>query len=63
MVDILSTINMGKLAQIDIQDFILFYGQDVLYSYYFDLNGDGKLTDKTAGAIWSSLCRTTTMNG
>jgi hypothetical protein len=48
----------GKLAQIDIQDFILFYGQDVLYSYYFDLNGDGKL-DKATELIGTVLCRTT----
>ncbi|GAK57278.1 hypothetical protein U27_04243 [Candidatus Vecturithrix granuli] len=48
----------GKLAQIDIRDFILFYGQDVLYSYYFDLNGDGKL-DQTSELIGTVLCRTT----
>lgn len=48
----------GKLAQIDIRDFILFYGQDVLYSYYFDLNGDGKL-DKATELIGTVLCRTT----
>ena len=48
----------GKLAQIDIRDFWLFYGQDVLYSYYFDLNGDGKL-DKSAELIGTVLCRTT----
>ena len=48
----------GKLAQIDIRDFILFYGQDVVYSYYFDLNGDGKL-DKTTELIGTVLCRTT----
>ncbi|MCP4397266.1 MAG: hypothetical protein GY801_08215 [bacterium] len=48
----------GKLAQIDIQDFILFYGQDVLYSYYLDLNGDGKL-DKQTELIGTVLCRTT----
>ena len=48
----------GDLAQIDIQDFILFYGQDVLYSYYFDLNGDGKL-DKDTELIGTVLYRTT----
>ena len=48
----------GKLAQIDIQDFILFYGQDVLYSYYLDLNGDGEL-DKKSELIGTVLCRTT----
>ena len=48
----------GDLARIDIKDFILFYGQDVLYSYYFDLNGDGKL-DKNNELIGTVLCRTT----
>ncbi len=48
----------GKLAEIAIQDFWLFYGQDVLYSYYFDLNGDGKL-DKKTELIGTVLCRTT----
>jgi hypothetical protein len=48
----------GDLARIDVQDFILFYGQDVLYSYYFDLNGDGKL-DKDNELIGTVLCRTT----
>jgi hypothetical protein len=48
----------GELAKIDIQDFILFYGQDVVYSYYFDLNGDGKL-DKNQELIGTVLCRTT----
>ncbi len=48
----------GDVARIDIRDFILFYGQDVLYSYYFDLNGDGKLDEKTE-LIGSVLCRTT----
>ena len=48
----------GKLAEITIQDFWLFYGQDVLYSYYFDLNGDGKL-DKQTELIGTVLCRTT----
>jgi len=50
--------NYGKLAQIEIQDFILFYGQDVVYSYYLDLNGDGKL-DKQNELIGTVLCRTT----
>ena len=48
----------GDLARIDIRDFILFYGQDVLYSYYFDLNGDGKLDEETE-LIGSVLCRAT----
>ena len=48
----------GKLAQIDIQDFILFYGQDVLYSYYLDLNGNGKL-EKETELIGTVLGRTT----
>jgi hypothetical protein len=48
----------GNLARIEIQDFILFYGQDLLYSYYFDLNGDGRL-DKDMELIGTVLCRTT----
>ena len=48
----------GDLARVDIQDFILFYGQDLLYSYYFDLNGDGKLDTETE-LIGTVLCRTT----
>jgi len=48
----------GKIAEIDIKDFILFYGQDVLYSYYLDLNGDGKL-DRKNELIGKVICRTT----
>jgi hypothetical protein len=48
----------GKLAEIDIEDFVLFYGQDVLYSYYLDLNGDGKL-DRKNELIGQVICRTT----
>lgn len=48
----------GDLARVDIHDFILFYGQDVLYSYYLDLNGDGKL-DATNELLGTVLCRTT----
>ncbi len=48
----------GDLARIDIKDFILFFGQDVLYSYYFDLNGDGKL-NKDNELVGTVLCRTT----
>jgi len=48
----------GKIAKIDIRDFILFYGQDILYSYYFDLNGDGEL-DEEKELIGQVLCRVT----
>jgi hypothetical protein len=48
----------GKLCEIDIKDFIMFYGQDVLYSYYLDLNGDGKL-DRKNEMIGKVICRTT----
>jgi hypothetical protein len=48
----------GELAKIDIHDFFLYYGQDVLYRYYFDLNGDGKL-DQNTELIGQVLCRTT----
>ena len=48
----------GDIAKIDIKDFFLFYGSDILYKYYFDLNGDGKL-DKKNELIGEVLCRTT----
>ncbi len=48
----------GDLAQIDIKDFILYYGQDVVYSYYLDLNGDGRI-DKEHELLGHVLCRTT----
>lgn len=47
----------GKVAQINIEDFAVRYGQDVLYSYFLDLNGDGELDDKEL--IGQVLCRTT----
>jgi len=48
----------GKIAEIDIRDFVLFYGQDAVYSYYLDLNGDGKI-DRDNEKIGEVLCRTT----
>ncbi|MEK6884802.1 MAG: hypothetical protein AABY22_34540 [Nanoarchaeota archaeon] len=46
----------GDIAKINIEDFFLFYGRDVLYSYYLDLNGDGKISkDEIIGSV---LCRT-----
>ena len=33
----------GDIARIDIQDFFLSYGNDVVYHYYLDLNGNGKI--------------------
>jgi len=47
----------GDLARIDIQDFILYYGHDVLYLYYIDISGDGKI-DKKKELIGTVLCRT-----
>jgi hypothetical protein len=47
----------GEIAKIAIHDFFLYYGQDVLYQYYLDLNGDGTLgSEELIGAV---LCRTT----
>ena len=46
----------GKIAMIDIEDFWLSYGQDALYDYYLDLNGDGRL-DKKTELIGRVLCR------
>ncbi|MGA1869947.1 MAG: hypothetical protein ACMUJM_15545 [bacterium] len=48
----------GDIARIDIKDFILFYGQDVLYQYYLDLDGNGKI-DKNKELIGKVLCRAT----
>ncbi|MDP1694406.1 MAG: hypothetical protein Q8L34_02595 [Candidatus Woesearchaeota archaeon] len=48
----------GDVAKIAIQDFFFFYGQDLLYSYYLDLNGDGDL-DEHGELIGQVLCRTT----
>jgi len=48
----------GDIAKVDIHDFFLYYGQDVLYQYYLDLNGDGKL-DSDQELIGTVLCRTT----
>ena len=47
----------GDLAKVDVKDFWLFYGYDLLYSYYLDLNGDGKLgEDEVIGRV---LCKIT----
>jgi len=48
----------GEIAKIDIRDFILYYGQDTLYSYYLDLNGDGRI-DESRELIGQVLFRTT----
>ena len=48
----------GELAKIEIEDFFLRYGQDVLYHYYLDLNGDGQL-DPAQELLGTVLCRTT----
>ncbi|MBI5804105.1 hypothetical protein HY450_02585 [Candidatus Pacearchaeota archaeon] len=48
----------GKIGSIEIEDFMLRYGQDVLYSYFLDLNGDGEL-DKEKELIGQVLCRMT----
>ncbi len=45
----------GEIAKIEIKDFLLFYGQDILYIYYLDLNGDGKAEER----IGEVLCRVT----
>ncbi|MDD4308582.1 MAG: hypothetical protein PHU53_07230 [Thermoplasmata archaeon] len=48
----------GKIAQIKIEDFVWKYGQDVVYSYFLDLNGDGKIDEKNE-LISKVLCKTT----
>jgi len=45
----------GDIARIDIHDFILKYGQDVLYEYFLDLNGNGTI-DKAHECIGKVLC-------
>lgn len=48
----------GELAKIEIQDFWFNFGQDVVYNYFLDLNGDGKIDTKTE-LIGKVLCTTT----
>ncbi len=35
----------GVIARVDIQDFMLYYGNDVLYLYYVDKNGNGVIEE------------------
>ncbi|MBI5390002.1 hypothetical protein HZB02_00760 [Candidatus Woesearchaeota archaeon] len=37
----------GKIAEVKIQDFFLHYGDDVLFTYLLDKNGDGTLDTST----------------
>jgi len=37
----------GEIARVEIEDFILYYGNDLVYHYYLDKNGDGKINKKT----------------
>ena len=48
----------GDIAKIEFKDFWFNYGQDVVYNYYFDLNGDGVL-DKEKELIGKVLCTPT----
>ncbi len=48
----------GEIARIEIRDFFLSYGSDVIYSYYLDLNGNGKI-DKKKELIGKVLCKPT----
>ena len=48
----------GEIARIEIQDFILHYGQDLVYHYYLDRSGDGRI-DPDTERIGTVLCRTT----
>ncbi|MFH0925857.1 MAG: hypothetical protein V1872_09580 [bacterium] len=47
----------GDIAKVVIRDFILYYGDDVLYLYYLDKNGDGKI-DEERELIGQVLYRT-----
>ncbi len=44
----------GEVAKIKIEDSLLKYGQDVLYKYYLDLNGDGNIEENEL--VGSVLC-------
>ncbi len=48
----------GDIAKIKFNDFGFKYGQDILYSYFLDLNGDGKIDEKEE-LIGETLIRTT----
>jgi len=48
----------GDVARIKFTDFGFKYGQDILYSYFLDLNGDGKIDEKKE-LIGETLIRTT----
>jgi len=45
----------GDIAKIVIEDFILHYGDDLVYRYYLDKDGNGRLTDNEL--ISRVLCR------
>jgi hypothetical protein len=36
----------GEVARVEIKDFILYYGDDTLFKYYLDKNGDGRIDEK-----------------
>lgn len=48
----------GDIAKIEIEDFIWYYGQDLLYWYYLDMDGDGKI-HREAELLGTVLLRTT----
>lgn len=48
----------GVIAKVEIVDFLLHYGDSVLYHYYLDKNGDGVIDEKTE-CIGKVLFRTT----
>lgn len=39
--------NIGDIAKVNFKDFILHYGDDVLYQYFLDKNADGKINKNT----------------
>lgn len=49
--------NVGTLARVDMQDFWLKYDKDVVYNYYLDKDGNGKI-DKTKELIGKVLYHT-----
>lgn len=48
--------DIGTLAEIQIKDFILYYGNDILYKYFLDKNGDGRI-DQASECVGQVLYR------
>lgn len=49
--------DLGEVARVEIEDFLLHYGLDVVYGYYLDKNADGRI-DRESELIGRVLYRT-----